>query len=569
MPVYVEKKQSKKIPINRYSLYVYTPNYDPIFTERIKLFPVRYYHGDTKKWELPMSSLSLIFKNFRGVVVKGDLEEAQKKRFETIEQYKNYLETLKPEAEFTFKTKPDPHQVEWFNEMIERDRVILGDPPGLGKTKEYLDVAEFRKQDRKYQKILFICKSKHKYNMAKEIKTHTDSRLLIVEDSYDDRLDTLREFYSDDGIYYLIIGYEMATKHIKELKILAREMGFDGIIMDEFTKIKNWGGARKRKDDQPHLTIQITNLVEYINPELLILGSGTPLTKDPTDLYAPLRLVGIEKMEADQYKRRYCKLDTFGRIYGSQNEQELSEKLWSVMIRRPKELLGLPEPRITYLPLRMTADQQKLYTACKLQIKQELKGTKAFGSCPLSIFTRLRQITTDPKLVGANIEGIKEMILKEYIDQATANDEKVVVFSVYAEETRYLRKELEEYHPAYIDGTMNAREAQAEADKLQDDERSKILIGSLLATMESYTLTRANHAFFLDESWTVTDNEQAWQRVHRRGQIKTSNVIIPYCEGTIDERVLEIHAEDSALINEVVNGGECVITHMTAERLLE
>lgn len=571
MPIYVEKGPSKKLPIARNSLYVYTQNYDPTFTETIKLFPIRQYDGATKKWELPLSAMSLLFKNFRGIVVKGNIEEYQQKRFESIEQYKAYLETLVPMAEFDFKTKPDPHQVEWFNEMLDRDKVILGDPIGLGKTKQYLDVCEHRKKSRGYGKILFISKSKHKYNMAKEVKTHTNSQAIVIDDGHEERMEDLREFFMNDNLYYLIMGYEMAAHHARELKIMARDMGFDGVVMDEFNKIKNWGTrGRERKDKKPHLTIQTTNLIEVINPELLILGSGTPLTKDPTDLYAPLRLAGVEKMNIGQYERQYCKKDSFGKIYGTQNEQELSSKLWSVMIRRPKELLGLPEPRITYMPIGMSQEQRKLYDACKYQIKEELKGTKAYGMCQLAVLTRLRQITTNPLLVGADVESVKEMILLEYLDEVIPEGEKVIVFSVYKEETLLLKERLRMYNPAYIDGDLSSKAAQAQCDQFQEDPKTKILIGSLFATMESYTMTAANHVFFMDQSWTVTDNEQAWGRAHRRGQIKTTNVIVPYCERTIDERVLEIHAEDSALIHEVVDGGSSngYVSKVTAERLL-
>jgi SWI/SNF-related matrix-associated actin-dependent regulator 1 of chromatin subfamily A len=569
MPVYVEKGPSNRIPIDRSSLYVYTLDYDPIFTEKIKIFPLRYYHSNIKKWELPMSSLSMVFKNFRNVVVKGDLREANKLRFDSIEKYIEYLNSLIPLVPFDFKTQPDPHQIEWFNEMIHRNRVILGDPMGLGKTKQYLDVAEYRRKNNGYMKTLFICKSKHKDNMARQIEIHTNSNYLIVEEGGEAGLQILRDYYYDDDIYYLIISYEMAAKFSKQLKIIGSKIGIDGVIMDEFNKIKNWGTrGRERKDGKAHITLQTTNLIETLNPEYLVLGSGTPMTKDPTDLYAPLRLVGIENRDYYQFKDKYCIVDSFGRVRGTQNEQELHDRLNSVMIRRPKELLRLPEKRSSYIPVRMTPQQADLYQFAKKRIKEELKGTKAYTKSDLALLTRLRQITTNPRLVNADIDGIKELYLDEYLEDVFNGGEKALVYSIYTEETRRLKAKYRHLNPAYVDGTMSSREAQAEVDRLQNDPNTRLLIGSLQATKESYTLTEANYGLFLDLSWTYTDNEQAEDRMHRRGQTGIVNIIVPYCIGTIDERVLDILAEDSTAIQEIVDGGSVSFRKEVVEYLI-
>jgi SNF2 family DNA or RNA helicase len=567
MPIYIEKGPSVKIPIDKTSLYVYSKDKDLVFTEKIKLFPLRYYHPDSKKWELPMSALSMIYKNFRNIVVKGNLEEAQKLRFDTIDQYIAYLNTLKPLVPFDFKTQPDPHQIEWFNEMLNRNRVILGDPMGLGKTKEYLDVTEYRRQKQNYQKILFLCKSKHKDNMGLEIKTHTNSKAIIVQEGGEKGKQVLRDFYYDDELYYLIMSYEMAGIFTKELKILARQMGFDGVIMDEFNKIKNWVPGQTEKGKKPHITLQVTNLIEYINPELLIMGSGTPMTKDPTDLYAPLRLIGIEKRPHEKFKQHYCKTDEWGRVIGTKNEQELHERLSSVMIRRPKELLRLPEKRITYLPVRMTQDQTRLYRAARNQIKEELKGTKIYGASQLALLTRLRQITTNPRLVGADIDGIKELYLQEYLEDIINGGERAIVYSIYKEETRRLQEQYSYLRPGYIDGDVPSKKALAEVQRLQNHE-TNLMIGSLHAIKESYTITEAHYGYFMDLSWTHTDNEQAQDRMHRRGQTGIVHIIIPYCVGTIDEHVLDILASDAQAIEEIVDGCNRTFEKSVIEHLL-
>jgi SNF2 family DNA or RNA helicase len=556
MATYLEKGKSRKFVMNPESLYLYTSEKDLLFNELIKHFPIKHYDPTIHKWEVPVSSLSLILRNFPGIVIKGNIDEYNKKRFESLEQYKEYLKTLEPEVPFTFKTKPDPHQIEWFNSMLKRDRVILGDPMGLGKTKEYLDVCEYRKQAKGYKKILFICKSKHKYNMAREIEYHTNSDYIVVDGDEESRLQSLRDFYQDDSLYYLVIGYEMAAFHRDQLRVIGEDIGFDGIVLDEFNKIKNWVTTISKKSGKPHLTIEITRLIENLNPELLILGSGTPMSKHAPDLYAPLRLTGAEHMDIASYTRRYCRKDTWGKLVGAQNEPELSDKLWSVMIRRPKDLLELPEPRVTYMPIKMLEEQASLYRAAKLNIQSQLRGTKIYGASALALLTRLRQITTDPMLVDSNAESAKHFILQDYASDVFENDEKIIVYSIYRQETLKLYEMFSGCNPAYVDGTIPAKEAQNQVDMFQRDPKCKIFIGSLHAAKESYTLTEANHVFYMDLSWTVSDNEQARDRAHRRGQKRPVNIMIPFCQGTIDERVIDILARDAQLIEEVVDGGK-------------
>lgn len=567
MSVHVEKRKAKSIPGNRYNLFVWTDGYDPVFIEKIRLFPLRFYHSMDKTWEIPISALSLVYKNFRNVVVRGDTSNLTDHAYQTLEDYERYLATVTNGTNYEFKTEPDKPQLEFFNNMLERDKVILGDPMGFGKTKEYLDTCEYRKTFG-YTGVLFIVKSKHKDNMGKEIEKHTNSKYLIVDGTKEQRLQILRKYYSDRSYYYLIISYEMAGTHSPELLMTNKARPFSGVLVDEFNKIKNFNTRKTRKDGKASLTIQIVNLIEKIGPELLIMGSGTPITKYATDLYAPFRLLGIEKRSPSVFREHYCKLDYWGTIIGPKNEQELLSRLKTVMIRRPKELLHLKDKRVTYMPVRMTPEQSKLYTAVKEQIREELKGTKAYGASQLALLTRLRQVTTNPRLIDADVEGIKEALLAEFIEETVAGGEKAVIFSIYKQETQILKEKFSSLNPAYIDGSVNSSDSQKEVDKLQTDPETKLLIGSLHAIKESYTMTAATQGFFMDLSWTVTDNQQAEDRLHRRGQSKPVNILIPYCLGTVDERVLEILNRDAGLITEVVDGAGVKISSNTIDYLL-
>lgn len=558
--LYAKVSASRQYKSKPDSLYLWTNPYEPITIEKIKTLPLRRYHSDIYKWEVPLFSLQQVIKTFPNIILDGIEEVKMPEGFDSIDKYEEYLNKLSIEVDYQPKTKMDSHQVEWFNMMLTRDRVLNADPMGLGKTKEYLDVCEWRKISKGYRKCLFICGAKYKWNMARQIRIHTNSTYVVVEGTEKKRMDQLRSFFHSDD-YYLIIGYESSGIHIEELKLLALNMGFDAVLIDECQKIKNYEVRKGVNGKKRHITVKIVDLVEYINPELLILGTGTPVSKKAEDLYSILRLCGVENKNVWSFKGRYCVFDSFGSINGYQNLPELKDKLDVIMIRRPKELLHLEKPIPEYMALRMEPKQNKFYLSCLLQLKSELKGTKAITSSMMTKILRLRQITSNPMLLDSDAPSIKEEILIDLVNSAAERNEKSVVFTIYVDEVNRLVEKFKDLKPAHIIGAMTSKKAQDEVDRFQDDPSCKVMVGSLMACKESYDMWAAKNVFFLDLSYNWSDNEQAVARVWRRGQKDIVNIYYLYCEGTIDEAVFSILIRDKKLADQLVGlEGESVRT---------
>jgi len=549
--IYCKKAPSKQYKNRPESLWLWSKPYDELFVAAIREFPMRHYHKDLKMWEVPLSYFSDIVKKFPNISFYGEIEEERVRNFSSLQEYEEYLKTLTIQADYQPKTPMDPWQIEFFNEMLKRDRVLNADPMGLGKTKEYLDVCEYRKIARGYRKILFICGAKYKYNMLRQIKIHTNSTATVVDGPREKRLQQMRDFYYNDD-YYLIIGYEAAANHREELKKLADNLIFDGVIIDESQKIKNFEVRKNVSEQKKHLTVKIVNLIEYIDPELLIMGTGTPVGKKAEDLYSTLRLMKVETRDIWSFKNRYCIFDHWGRITGYKNLQELSQKLQSIMIRRPKGLLHLKEPRPEYVALEMHPKQAAFYNSCLLQLREELKGTKAITASQMTKILRLRQITSNPMLVGSDAPSIKEEVVLEMVKNMVANEEKVIIFSIYVEEVLRLVELLKEFNPAHVVGSMSSKKAQAEVDRFQEDPNCWVMVGSIHACKESYDMYAASNVILLDMSYNVNDNEQAITRAWRRGQQNTVNIYYLYCENTVDEHVLEILVNDKDLIDQLV-----------------
>lgn len=67
-------------------------------------------------------------------------------------------------------------------------------------------------------------------------------------------------------------------------------------------------------------------------------------------------------------------------------------------------------------------------------------------------------------------------------------------------------------------------------------------------------MVEANNVFLLDPWWNPAVEEQAIERVHRLGQIKEVKVIRFICQGTIEERMIEMHRMKREIFEKSVEG---------------
>lgn len=164
--------------------YVLSFNYDATTVELIKSLSNRTYVPDTHEWEIPESELVNIGKMFSNRLFFDD-PVLEKKVVALIAEdltsrlsAKDRLHGIKPESDFSFKTKPLPHQIEAFNYGLKRHQLLLCDEQGLGKTKESIDITVSKKDE--LNKVLVVCGvNSVRFNWAQEISIHSDEKSII------------------------------------------------------------------------------------------------------------------------------------------------------------------------------------------------------------------------------------------------------------------------------------------------------------------------------------------------------------------------------------------------------
>ena len=137
--------------------------YDEQLLGVIRGLPSRYWHGERKEWEVPLTKLKELVDNMSNyeIQITGELSALVEKKV--------------PDIDFQFKTKPFDHQIEGFNYGLTHDKWLLGDQPGLGKTWQVINIAVAKKQMYGYKHCLIICGVNGlKWNWVEEVHKHSD-----------------------------------------------------------------------------------------------------------------------------------------------------------------------------------------------------------------------------------------------------------------------------------------------------------------------------------------------------------------------------------------------------------
>lgn len=525
--LYIRYDKPTNLVKEEFSAYI-SFKWSQTYVDGVKSLPVRYWIPEKKEWEIPVNNVPLL-KRF------GEITELN----HIIDEPEETIELDESE----FKTKPFKHQKEGVMYGIEHTSWLLGDQQGLGKTKQMIDLAVWKKNHQGIKHCLIVCCVNNlKYNWLNEIKIHSNESACVLgvkkrgkEPSMADRLEHLKygpnEFFwitnieslrtKKDGRFYKSEMVDLINKYISK-----GELGM--IIVDEIHKCKNSTSAQGR------------GLLKIKGAPRIGL-SGTLLVSKPLDLYTPLAFIGAINKNQYQFDMYYSSRDWFGNIVGYQHLDELQLLMDNNMLRRTKDLLDLPPKleKIEYIEL--SKEERKLYESLEHDIKEEIRADANLIKTPASILaklTRLRQVSTHTGLISDKVVvSSKFERLKDILEEARDNGEKVIVFTMFRKLAEMAMEEFKEFNPYHIWGQMNQVELQEQVNGFQEGTEPKVLFGVIQAAGTGITLNSASIVVFLDLPWDTATMEQAEDRAHRIGTKKSVTCIRLIAKDTYDERV--------------------------------
>lgn len=533
--------ESKPHKLSGLSSFTISFNYKKEYVDIVKSVNPSVYDKNSKSWEVPITALSSLIEAFA--------------RWDNIEltllqdSVKSY-----PEHKLSsYKTKPFDYQLEAIQYGLNHDKWLLLDAPGLGKTLTMIDLAFELRKAGKIKHCLVICGvNTLKTNWKKEIQKHSNLSCRILGEkqtkagktyigSVADRIEQLKKVIPE---FFVITNIETLRNNdvIKALKTGKNK--FDMIVMDEIHVCKDPASHQSR------------NLLKLDAPYKIGL-TGTFLLNSPLDSYIPLKWIGAEKSAHSEFKYFYTYYTgTFGNeILMFKNIPVLQQMLDKYALRRTKDILNLPPKTVITEYVEMNSVQQLFYNSVKEGVVSNVDKVKLNTANILAMGTRLRQATALPAILTSdNIESSKVQRACDLAEQIVSSNEKVVIFSTFKDTCYELAKKLTKFNPVVCTGDYSDIANFQNIDTFQSDNNVKIMIATHQKMGVGITLTAASTVIFIDLPWTDANFCQACDRVYRIGTTKPVTIYCLTTVDTIDERVLEIVNDKSAISDYVLDG---------------
>jgi SNF2 family DNA or RNA helicase len=263
--------------------------------------------------------------------------------------------------------------------------------------------------------------------------------------------------------------------------------------------------------------------------------TGTPIANAPEDLWSALHFIDPESWPTrGKYIDRWC-LQTFNPFGGMTIiglKPETKDEFFAItdphVRRMPKSLVlsQLPEKMYQTRYVEMSPKQHKAYEAMRddmvSQVEDAGGGERVVAVNPLTQLTRLTQFASAyAELDGDGNVHLTEPsnkidALMEILDEVAGKPIVVFAQSRQLIELASKRLEKDKIPHGMIVGGQTADERQNVIDRFQRGDYQAVL-ATVQAGGVGITLTRADTLVFLQRSWSMVDNSQAEDRVHRIG----------------------------------------------------
>lgn len=434
---------------------------------------------------------------------------------ESYEERKRISDTdIPPEQIKGLKTLLRSYQYSAVNFLDSSDgNAIIALGTGVGKT--LISLAYCIKNNKK---AIIVCPSqggKTKLSWAKEIVRHTNKKPFVI---WGNTPNDLMQFSSVD---FIIINYELISKHWLLLETLIHTFGFDVVIVDESHYIKNKKALRTR---------HIENLVSLCEHRILL--SATAIKNTPQELFTQLHLVAPERFtDIKEFKRAYFgkRMNINGRYFFTKQSK--------------KQLLQLNE------------DIKGCYFyRDKLKIIHELPS--------LILETIYYELDDRISLIGLDKNEQRKVLAELMIDNTVELvkntlekiDKKIIVYSGFVHTTQILKDELVDI--ATINhGQLSKIEQEENYDSFRNNDKIRCICATYQSFSESINLQDvASVVIFNDTPFVTADIEQAYGRIYRIGQNDICYCYLQGYNGTYTDEVFEILEEKDRILTAVLKG---------------
>ncbi len=292
--------------------------------------------------------------------------------------------------------------------------------------------------------------------------------------------------------------------------------------------------------------------------------SGTPMENHLGELWSLVRFLMPGLLGS---------LETFNKAFrhpierqGDEDAQRrLNARMSNLILRRTKDQVVLELPPKTEIIHRiaLTKEQQEIYESVRSAMDSKVrdaiadKGLARSQIIVLDALLRLRQICCHPKLIKTEIakkakRSAKLDFLVELLETLVGEGRRILLFSQFTTMLAMIEEHLKKEKIAFVKITGATRNRKAPVEKFQKGETPVFLI-SLKAGGTGLNLTAADTVIHYDPWWNPAAENQATDRAHRIGQTNPVFVHKLISEGSIEERILDLQAKKSKLVEALLS----------------
>jgi len=463
---------------------------------------------------------------------------------------------------------PYPYQAAGVEYALLRNRCIIGDDMGLGKSLQAIATCNQLNS----QSILVVCPASLRLNWRDEFakfSTHSSIRDVAVLSKHD-----IAEIANCNVVY---ISYDMMTSAPAQLALRSRK--WDVVIVDEAHYLKNKESKRSECLLGLPLRTRKAGNKESLQADRWLFLTGTPVSNRPEDFWNLLRFCAPEHFGVwTKFALRFCdgKPTPFGKgmdTSGASNLEELQALVrGSCMVRRLKaqvltqlpaktrKIVALPTPDEVVQELDTLTLQYRTSESTVEKMRQKLaeaqtagnaaefqQATEQLRSAQNALFNETSKIR---KHIGMSKVALAIEHIKNTLDNGVT---KVIVGAHHKEVVSQLVDGLKSYNPVVVTGGTAPELRHDAVTKFQTDASCKIFVGNIIAAGTGLTLTASPHVVIVEPDWVPANNAQFEDRAHRIGQSKP--VLIEYLamEKTIDIQVLRANARKMDVIERAID----------------
>lgn len=425
---------------------------------------------------------------------------------------------------------------------------ILADDMGLGKTLQSIAYIASEIEEGRKGPHLIVAPSSVIYNWKNEVEKFAPGIKPVVLTGQPEERHKRLEDSGESEIW--ITSYATLRQDVEKYK----ETVFQSMILDEAQYIKNYATKTSRA-------------IREITAKRRFALSGTPIENTIDELWAIFQVI-LPGLMPNQ------------RVFKQMDHEKIAAITRPFILRRLKKdvLKELPEKIESLHVSELTKEQKDLYIGYLRQVQQEtvqsIKGS-GFQSNRMKILaglTRLRQICCHPSLFIENYEARSGKLeqLMDTVRTAVNSGRRLLIFSQFTSMHEIIKSRLEEegFEYFYLHGQTPSRERVETSERFNQGEKSIFLI-SLKAGGTGLNLTGADTVVLYDLWWNPAVEDQATGRAHRFGQKNVVQVIRLITEGTIEEKIYELQQRKRALIDQVIQPGETMLSSLTEQDVRE